>query len=34
MKKKIIRIITIIVLVLGIGAGVVYKIIEKDVIDR
>ncbi len=34
MKKKIIGIIIIIVLVLGIGAGVVYKIIEKDVTDR
>ena len=33
MKKKIIGII-IIVLVLGIGAGVVYKIIEKNVTDR
>lgn len=34
MKKKIIRIIIIIVLVLGIGAGVVYKSIEKDVTGR
>lgn len=34
MKKKILGIIIIIVLVLGIGAGVVYKIIEKDVTDR
>lgn len=33
MKKNIIGIIMI-VLVLGIGTGVVYKIIEKDVIDR
>ncbi len=33
MKKKIIGII-IIALVLGIGAGLVYKIIEKDVTDR
>jgi len=33
MKKKIIRMI-LIVLVLGIGAGIVYKIIEKDVTDR
>lgn len=34
MKTKIIGIIIIIVVVLGIGAGVVYKIIEKDVTDR
>ena len=34
MKKKIITIIIIIVLVLGIGAGVVYKSIEKDVTGR
>ncbi len=34
MKKKIVGIIIIIVLVLGIGAGVVYKIIEKEVTDR
>lgn len=32
--KKAIGTIIIIVLVLGIGAGVVYKIIEKDVTDR
>ena len=34
MKKKIIGIIIIIVLALGIGAGIAYKIIEKDVTDR
>ena len=32
--KQTIGTIIIIVLVLGIGAGVVYKIIEKDVTDR
>lgn len=32
--KKTIGTIIIIFLVLGIGVGVVYKIIEKDVIDR
>ena len=34
MKKKIAGIMIIIVLVLGIGAGVVYKSIEKDVTGR
>lgn len=34
MKKKMTGIIIIIVLVLGIGACVLYKIIEKSVMDR
>ncbi|MCI8588493.1 MAG: DUF3221 domain-containing protein [Bacilli bacterium] len=33
MKKKLIGIL-LIVLVLGIGAGVIYKVIEKSVVDR